>query len=241
MRAFATVLALVLISGFAHASKPRQELVRGWYLQSTDTIEQAFQLRLQEFTQIRPMKFLGAAIRGGMHEVTREPLRCVEQYIRQRCGDPYVLNHLSGWRAENTFESHPDRRRQEYSNHIFGLALDIDSKRNPCCGCVKDWAKNPLCFDEGAHPYESGPPMGAYALPDCWIRAFKRYGWHWLGDDPGLRDTMHFEFLAVAGSVTCSGAEATDPTLDAAGLMCRLLEAVPQFHSAVGAMTLPVW
>jgi hypothetical protein len=33
------------------------------------------------------------------------------------------------------------------------------------------------------------------ALPRCWIDAFERFGFYWLGRDPGLRDTMHFEFL----------------------------------------------
>ena len=80
MRAFLLVLGLVLLSGTLHADAPRRELMRGWYLQSTDTIEQAFQLRLQEYTQIRPVKFRGMRIL--MHEVTREPLRCVEQYIK---------------------------------------------------------------------------------------------------------------------------------------------------------------
>ena len=124
MRSRIMLLGLLLLSAAPPASEPRQELVRGWYLQSTDTIEQAFQLRLQEFTQIRPAKFLGATIRGGMHEVTREPLRCVERYIRQRCGaDPYRIKNLSGWRAENSFKKQKNHRRQEYSNHIFGLAL----------------------------------------------------------------------------------------------------------------------
>ena len=33
------------------------------------------------------------------------------------------------------------------------------------------------------------------ALPKCWIDAFEHYGFYWLGRDPDLRDTMHFEFL----------------------------------------------
>ena len=32
-------------------------------------------------------------------------------------------------------------------------------------------------------------------LPRCWIDTFERYGFYWLGRDPQLRDTMHFEFL----------------------------------------------
>jgi hypothetical protein len=32
------------------------------------------------------------------------------------------------------------------------------------------------------------------AMPECWVHAFERYGFYWLGHDV-LRDTMHFEFL----------------------------------------------
>jgi hypothetical protein len=32
------------------------------------------------------------------------------------------------------------------------------------------------------------------SLPRCWVEAFERYGFYWLGRDQ-LEDTMHFEFL----------------------------------------------
>jgi hypothetical protein len=32
------------------------------------------------------------------------------------------------------------------------------------------------------------------AMPECWVTAFERYGFYWLGHDE-LKDTMHFEFL----------------------------------------------
>jgi hypothetical protein len=32
------------------------------------------------------------------------------------------------------------------------------------------------------------------AMPECWVHAFERYGFYWLGHDV-LRDTMHYEFL----------------------------------------------
>ena len=32
-------------------------------------------------------------------------------------------------------------------------------------------------------------------MPECWVRAFEKYGFYWLGHDT-LMDTMHFEFLA---------------------------------------------
>ena len=33
------------------------------------------------------------------------------------------------------------------------------------------------------------------AMPECWVHAFEKYGFYWLGNDQ-LQDTMHFEFLA---------------------------------------------
>jgi hypothetical protein len=32
------------------------------------------------------------------------------------------------------------------------------------------------------------------AMPECWVHAFEKYGFYWLGHDV-LRDTMHYEFL----------------------------------------------
>jgi hypothetical protein len=32
------------------------------------------------------------------------------------------------------------------------------------------------------------------AMPECWVHAFERFGFYWLGHDV-LKDTMHFEFL----------------------------------------------
>ena len=80
---------------------------------------------------------------------------------------------------------------------MFGIALDIDPERNPCCGCKGKWAKVELC--KGVLAGEVGP----YEVPDCWIHAFKTYGWSWLGDDPILHDTMHFEYLAKPGDFKC--------------------------------------
>lgn len=177
------------------------ELLRGYYLsKGDDGIYNAFKVRLNKYTQIRPVSFMGRRVL--LHEVTREPLRCVERYIHEHCGE-YEIKAMSGWRPTNTFKAQSNYKRQEYSNHVFGLALDINPQENPCCGCVKDWAKSPLCLPEnGARFVDSGAPLGAYSIPQCWIDAFKQHGFHWLGDD-ALRDTMHFEYLAEPGAVSC--------------------------------------
>lgn len=46
-------------------------------------------------------------------------------------------------------------------------------------------------------------------MPRCWVSAFERFGFYWLGRD-ALEDTMHFEFLGdpdrILRSVSGAGA-----------------------------------
>ena len=121
-----------------------------------------------------------------VHRAVAPALRCVEKRIRKTCRDAnerYTPKALGGFRAANTY------RGGEVSNHLFGIALDIDPDRNPCCGCVEPWPAHPACQGDAETIFERT------ALPRCWIYAFERYGFYWLGRDPYLRDTMHFEFL----------------------------------------------
>jgi hypothetical protein len=130
------------------------------------------------------MRFMGRSV--SVHRKIAPALNCVERRIRKVCkkrADQYTPNAVGGFRTENSF------RGGEVSNHLFGIAVDIDPERNPCCGCVSPWPDHPACQGPTATIYERT------ALPRCWIRAFERYGFYWLGRDPELRDTMHFEFL----------------------------------------------
>ncbi len=128
--------------------------------------------------------FMGLPVQ--VHKKIAPALRCVEHYIRRTCNAPnerYTPRALGGFRQNNTY------RGGEISNHLFGIAVDIDPERNPCCGCVQPWPNNPLCKSPTATVFERS------SLPRCWIDGFERYGFYWLGRDPDLRDTMHFEFL----------------------------------------------
>ena len=128
--------------------------------------------------------FMGLPVQ--VHKKVAPALRCVEHYIRRTCNAPnerYTPRALGGFRQNNTY------RGGEISNHLFGIAIDIDPERNPCCGCVQPWPNNPLCKSPTATVFERS------SLPRCWIDGFERYGFYWLGRDPDLRDTMHFEFL----------------------------------------------
>ena len=130
------------------------------------------------------VNFMGRSLQ--VHEKIAPALRCVEKRIRKTCKkqkDQYKPYAVGGFRTANTF------RGGEISNHLFGIAVDIDPEKNPCCGCVSPWPDHPACQGSSATVFERT------ALPRCWIDAFERYGFYWLGRDPQLRDTMHFEFL----------------------------------------------
>lgn len=111
-------------------------------------------------------------------------LRCVEAEIKRTCtAYPYAPKRLSGLRLTNTFHG------SEVSNHVYGIAIDIDPGPNSCCGCVPPWNQDPRCKVPATSEYDR------MVMPKCWVDVFERYGFYWLGHDPQLRDTMHFEFL----------------------------------------------
>lgn len=124
--------------------------------------------------------FMGKGV--SLHKKVVPHLACVEKEIKAHCKEPYEVQALSGFRDHNTY------RGGEVTNHLFGIALDIDPNRNPCCHCVEPWSDDPLCKKEAKSPYERA------ALPRCWIDTFEKHGFYWLGHDD-LEDTMHFEFL----------------------------------------------
>jgi hypothetical protein len=119
-----------------------------------------------------------------VHERIIPALQCAAQAIADQCAaTPYQPQRLSGIRDRNTYHN------GEVSNHVYGIALDIDPQRNTCCGCVAPWNEHPLCRQPVSSIFDR------MAMPECWVRQFQRFGFYWLGDDE-LQDTMHFEFLA---------------------------------------------
>jgi hypothetical protein len=127
-------------------------------------------------------EFMGLPIT--VHEAMAPALACVEKYVRRQCGgrSRYTPKAIGGFRTQDTY------RDVEVSNHMFGIAIDIDPDRNPCCRCVEPWPNHPLCKLKVSKAEERA------ALPKCWIAGFERFGFDWLGHDQ-LEDTMHFEFL----------------------------------------------
>jgi hypothetical protein len=131
--------------------------------------------------QASTIRLFGLRVR--VHEKIVPALRCAEREVASACAStPYQPRRLSGIRDRNTY------RGGEVSNHVYGIALDIDPTENTCCGCVPPWSDHPLCKREVASIYER------MVMPECWVRGFEKFGFYWLGRDV-LQDTMHFEFL----------------------------------------------
>jgi hypothetical protein len=186
-------------SSACNEQPPQDFLVRGNFLKAgQDALERAIQWRTDTYgyfkgfgharadaqapsSYVEATTFMGLPIR--MHRKVIPALKCVEEAIRRGCADhPYTPHALAGVRFRNTY------RGGEVTNHIYGIAIDIDPSINTCCGCVKPWNDAPVCKRPAKTEYDR------MAMPECWVHEFERYGFYWLGHDR-LRDTMHFEFL----------------------------------------------
>jgi hypothetical protein len=118
-----------------------------------------------------------------MHQRVVPALKCVEAAIKSECtSTPYTPRALAGIRYKNTFQG------GEITNHMYGIAIDVDPNLNSCCGCVKPWSEDPRCSRPAKTEYDR------MAMPECWVHVFEKYGFYWLGHDV-LKDTMHFDFL----------------------------------------------
>lgn len=118
-----------------------------------------------------------------LHAKVAPALRCVERALEESgAAARYKPRLLNGLRTKNTFHG------GEVSNHVYGIALDIDADLNPCCGCAGKLREHPQCKKPVASVFQKAK------IPKEWVDTFERYGFHWLGRDV-LEDTMHFEFL----------------------------------------------
>lgn len=177
---------------------PQDFLVRGNFLKEKSGNERAIQYRTDQYgyfkgfgrpapgaqppgTQLVSLTFMGLPVK--MHRRVAPALACVEQEIKSACAEhPYTPHALAGIRYRNTY------RGGEVTNHAYGIAIDVDPDRNTCCGCVPPWNDAPACKRKGKSEYDH------MDMPECWVHAFERFGFYWLGHDV-LKDTMHFEFL----------------------------------------------
>ena len=195
---------------------PQDFLIRGNFLKDPHGNQRAIQYRTDHYgyfkgfgrpgpdakppsASIVDTTFFGLRIK--MNRKVAPALACVEEEIRRSCADhPYVPHALAGIRYRNTY------RGGEVTNHAYGIAIDVDPDINTCCGCVPPWNDAPACKRPSKSEY------GHMAMPECWVHAFERYGFYWLGHDV-LKDTMHFEFLGDPDRIVRGGPA---PALDSA-------------------------
>lgn len=131
-------------------------------------------------SQLHGTRFFGLYVR--MHGKVIPALDCVQQVLKQECAAfPYQPHALSGVREKNTYFD------GDVSNHVYGIAIDIDPLENPCCNCIEPWRSSPRCRGNKTD-------FERMDMPECWVKVFERFGFYWLGHDQ-LKDTMHFEFL----------------------------------------------
>ena len=177
-------------------------LVRGnWFKKGTDSnkaLAEAIRYRTEKYGYFpgygsprdnthpprfyaEPVKFMGMTVT--VNQKVGLALRCVEAALNATpAKDEYHPHSIGGIRFANTY------RGSEISNHVYGIAIDIEPDRNTCCGCVAPWTEHPLCQRRVSSIYER------MAMPKSWVAIFERFGFYWLGHDV-LQDTMHFEFL----------------------------------------------
>jgi len=145
------------------------------------------------YAQMHTVKFFGLPVR--LHERVIPALRCVEAALRRDCAaTPYQPKALSGLREKNTYLD------GDVSNHVYGIAIDIDPLQNPCCHCIEPWRSSPRCKGDKTD-------LERMDMPACWIGVFERFGFYWLGHD-ALTDTMHFEFLGDPAKIVKNAASA---------------------------------
>jgi hypothetical protein len=190
---------------------PQDFLIRGNFLKTPGGNARAIQYRTDTYgffpgfgrpapgarpasASVVDTTFMGLPVR--MHRKVVPALACVEAEIQQACGDhPYTAHALAGIRMKNTY------RGGEVTNHAYGIAIDIDPALNTCCGCVPPWNDAPRCHRPAKTEYDR------MMMPECWVHAFERFGFYWLGHDV-LMDTMHFEFLGDPDKITPSASPA---------------------------------
>lgn len=73
-----------------------------------------------------------------------------------------------------------------WSNHAYGLAVDINPVENPYVGCG-------AVYDARSRRYVDRTPLRKGMVTPAVVRAFASIGWEWGGDWAGdTKDYMHF-------------------------------------------------
>jgi len=198
-----------------HEQGPQSFLVRGnWFPRTNDAekvkegrklLEEAIKYRTAQYGYFEgfgnpkanphpPKHYAKSTTFMGMstqvHEKIIPALKCVEAALKSGpAAAEYKPRAMGGMRFHNTYKG------VEVSNHVYGIAIDIEPDRNTCCGCVAPWNEHPLCKQKGKSVWER------MVMPRSWVETFEKFGFYWLGHDV-LQDTMHFEFLGDPDKIT---------------------------------------
>lgn len=91
------------------------------------------------------------------------------------------------WNDTTSFVCRPAVGSNGWSNHAYGLAIDINPFHNP-------YLKGDLVLPELASAYVDRSDLrpGMIQADDVVVRAFREIGWPWGGDWNSLKDWMHF-------------------------------------------------
>lgn len=80
------------------------------------------------------------------------------------------------------------RRTGTWSNHAYGLAIDVNPVENPYVGCG-------MTRDPAARKYLDRSRLREGMVTPAVVRAFRSIGWGWGGNWSGrTKDYMHFSF-----------------------------------------------
>lgn len=112
-------------------------------------------------------------------------MRLVDMYgpRRARPGD----GDISGsFRCRRAVPSPCGSGSGNWSNHAYGLAVDINPIENPYIGCGR-------VHDVRSRPYADRSRVRKGMITPAVVRAFRSAGWEWGGDWTGdTKDYMHF-------------------------------------------------
>jgi len=79
-------------------------------------------------------------------------------------------------------------RSGHWSNHAYGLAIDLNPRENPYVGCG-------MSHDPSARRYMHRSPLRRGMVSPAVVEAFRSIGWGWGGSWTGdTKDYMHFSF-----------------------------------------------
>ncbi|GIF75830.1 M15 family metallopeptidase [Asanoa siamensis] len=132
---------------------------------------------------------VNAKAANGLVSVFRQLFAADFPIERMRISSAAELNAPSTGDGNTTesFACRPVRGQQSWSQHAYGLAVDINPFQNP-------YHKGKVVLPELATSYlDRTPHRAGMAEPrGAAVKAFASIGWEWGGDYRALKDYMHF-------------------------------------------------